>query len=285
MHTDRKNLPSSAGKVRSEIFHNQRIKEYPGFIEVMTCSRPLFREPGWEFHDKWETDKRERKRKSGDASDPENVSRAVRRAKINLRDLALCNEMKYFVTVTIDQMQIDRYDMEAIVKKMNVWCSNRVQRDGLAYILVPELHRDGAIHFHGFMNDAMEMVDSGTVSLPGQKKPKRPRSERQRLEWLQSGGRIVYNIPDWNFGFTTAIELYGDPVSAVMYCCKYIGKQTQGETPQKIGGRWFYHGGCRNRPSVFYADVDFDRQELQGRVYAWEVPAAGAIFTKERINF
>ncbi len=284
MRVDKSVLPASTGKVQAEIFHNQRIKEYPGFIEVMTCSRPLFREPGWEFHDKWDGERRAKKKEDGSSSDVENVQRAVRRAKINLRDLALCNEMKYFVTVTIDQMQIDRYDINAIVKRLNVWCSNRVQRDGFAYILVPELHRDGAIHFHGFINDALPLVDSGTISLPGSKKPKRPRSEAQRSEWLRSGGHIVYNIPDWNFGFTTAIELYGDPVSAVMYCCKYIGKQKEGEVSQKIGGRWFYHGGCKNRPAVSYADADFDQQVLLGHVYAWEVPAAGAIFTKERIN-
>lgn len=284
MRTDRKNIPSSAGKIRSEIFHNQRIKEFPGFIEVMTCSRPLFREPGWEFHDKWEKEKRERKKEPGSAPDPEDIARAVRRAKINLRDLALCNEMSHFVTLTIDQTKIDRFDMEAIVKKMNIWCSNHVQRDGLSYILVPELHKDGAIHFHGFINGALQLDDSGTISLPNCKKPKRPRSEVQRSEWLRSGGHIVYNIRDWTFGFSTAIELYGDPFSAVMYCCKYIGKQKEGEIPQKIGGRWFYHGGCRNRPAVTYADVDFDQLALQGHVYAWEVPAAGAIFTKERIN-
>lgn len=34
-------------------------------------------------------------------------------------------------------------------------------------VLVPERHKDGAIHLHGFFNDALPLVDSGTISRPG----------------------------------------------------------------------------------------------------------------------
>ena len=80
---------------------------------------------------------------------------------------------------------------------------------------MPERHKDGAIHFHGFFNDALEARDSGTVSLPGQKSPRRPRSARQRAKWLEDGGKPVYNLPGWSWGFTTAIELYGEYDRAV----------------------------------------------------------------------
>lgn len=278
-------------KMHDEIMHNQRIKEYPqGFAEVLTASRPIFREPGYERQDKWASEPRQRLEKSmgGEAADEvkrearktENVQRAIRRAKQNLRDLALCNEMKYFVTLTLSADQIDRHDVAAITRKLNTWCSNMVQRCGLAYILVPERHQDGAIHFHGFVNDAVEVIDSGTLSLPWDKKPRKPRSKAQRSEWLEKGGKVVYNLPDWPLGFTTAIELYGDPVAAVNYCCKYIGK-----SEEKIGGRWFYHGGCHGRPSVRYQDVDFDSMAVLDNAYAWEVPAAGAVFVREKIKY
>ena len=282
-------LPASAeAKVLYEIRHNQRIKEYPqGFVEVLTCSRPIFREPGWEDADFWSSsgdDQKCAQMSLGETSAADNLARAVRRAKQNLRDLALCNEMKYFVTLTLDRAEIDRYDMTVIVRKLNAWCSNQVQRCGLAYILVPERHKDGAVHFHGFINDALDVVDSGTLSVPGSKKPRKPRSKAQRAEWLAHGGRIVYNLPGWKIGFSTAIELYGDSVAAVNYCCKYVGKQQGGDLPEKIGGRWFYHGGCRNRPEVTYGDVDFDNMALLENAFAFEVPAASAMFVKEWIN-
>ena len=286
-------------RLHDEIMHNQRIKEYPqGFVEVLTASKPVFREPGYDPADKWASEPRKRPQSpsvgeadqsvpsaSCEARRAENVQRAVRRAKQNLRDLSLCNEMKYFVTLTLDSAVIDRYDMAAITRKLNAWCSNMVQRCGLAYVLVPERHKDGAVHFHGFVNDAVEVVDSGTLSVPWAKKPLRPRSKAQRAEWLKKGGHVVYNLPDWPLGFTTAIELYGDPVAAVNYCCKYIGKQQGSDTlPEKIGGRWFYHGGCRSKPNISYNDVDFDAMPLVDGAFAWEVPAAGAIFIREKVN-
>lgn len=278
-------------KLFHELLHNCRIKEYPqGFIEVLSASRPIFREPGWELSDDWWKGSRISKPVAAAPADDEakkadNIARAVRRAKQNLRDLALCNDMAYFVTLTLDPALVDRYDMVKITKRLNVWCSNQVQRNGLAYVLVPERHKDGAVHFHGFVNKAVEVVDSGTISVPWDKKPRRPTSEAQRNEWLAKGGKIVYNLPAWPLGFTTAIEMYGDPVAAVNYCCKYIGKQQgSGEPPEKIGGRWFYHGGCHGRPKVTYADIDFEEMELADGAFVWEVPAAGVLFAKEKIN-
>lgn len=279
-----KNLSQIGTQCLRDIMHNRRVKEYPqGFLEVMTASKPVFREPGFERSDKWEPDARA-PAEPDPAKKAENIKRAVRRAKQNLLDLALCNGMRYFVTLTLDLAVVDRYDMKEITRRLNAWCSNQVQRCGLAYILVPERHQDGAVHFHGFVNDAVETVDSGTLRVPWDKKPRRPRSEAERREWLAAGGQVVYNLPAWPLGFTTAIELYGDPVAAVNYCCKYVGKQQGGELPEKIGGRWFYHGGCHNRPIVTYSDADFDAMELLDGAYAFEVPAVGVTFVKERVN-
>ena len=158
--------------------------------------------------------------------------RAQRRARIAVRDLGLANDWAYFVTLTLDAQRIDRYDPVEVVKHLNHWLDNRVRRDGLAYVLVPEHHKDGAIHFHGFFNDALSVVDSGHHD---------------------QGGHTVYNLPAWGWGFSTAIALYGERAAAVGYCCKYVAKQQE-----KIGGRWYYSGGKLRRPDVEWCDVDFD---------------------------
>lgn len=122
--------------------------------------------------------------------DPANVQRAARRARARLRELALCNDFQVFVTLTLDKREIDRYDPAQVVRKMSTWCDNHVRRDGLRYILVPEHHKDGAIHFHGFMGwDSPETAgkwcrDSGTVSLPGRKKPVKVRSAAHRAKLI-----------------------------------------------------------------------------------------------------
>lgn len=180
-----------------------------------------------------------------------NTLRACRRAAGRIRELSHCAEFRYFVTLTLDGSKVDRYDAAQIVRKMSTWCDNQVRRRGLKYVLVPERHKDGAVHFHGFFNDALPVVDSGTISRKGHKKPSKPRSKAERARWIAEGGHVVYNLPSWSWGFTTAIELYGDYNAAVAYTCKYLTKQVvnvdkkTGEVTvgEKVGGRWFYHGG------------------------------------------
>lgn len=235
-----------------EIMHNCRVKSYPnGSQEILITRNPVFRETGWEVSDKWQT---EPQGGYGVSSESANLIRAKRRARNAVKDIALSNEFHYFVTFTLDATKIDRYDINAVVKKLNYWLDNRVRRNGLKYVLVPELHKDGAIHFHGFINDCLGLDDSGTITGGELKKPRKPKSSRERERLLSSGSHIVYNVTDWKLGFSTAIELYGDYRAAVGYVCKYISKEQQ-----KIGGRWYYSGGDLSKPEILLFDVDYDQ--------------------------
>jgi hypothetical protein len=253
---------------RDQITHNTIVYAYEnGCVDIISADRAIFRESGWEAA---ESEKKAPKtREKGVKSDGDDMLRSARRARAKLRRLALANEFEYFVTLTLDQAKIDRYDPNAIMKKVNVWLDNMVRRNGLRYILVPELHDDGAYHFHGFFaGRSVKAVDSGTIKRPGIKKPMRPRSEAERLQWLADGGMIVYNLPQWSYGFTTAIELYGEYSRAVGYVCKYIGKQ-EGQRPM---GRWYYSGGALREPTKLYADLDYEKLSNETDVYEMETP-------------
>ena len=268
-------------EIEDHIRHNCRIKTYPdGSAVVLVADRAIFREPGWDElgHGSEQRaaqrllarlaamDRREpvelsqyaiaRAEAEDEARAAESLARAQRRARNAVRDLALSNDFRFFVTFTLNAEKVDRYDVREITRKLNAWLDNRVRRDGLAYVLVPERHKDGALHFHGLINAALPVSDSGTIDR-GKGKPQRPRSAAQREKWLAEGGHVVYNLPAWTLGFSTAIELYGERRAAVSYVCKYIAKQQRGDgTPGKIGGRWYYSGGALRRPSVTFADVD-----------------------------
>lgn len=224
--------------------HYAKIIRYPGGIaDIMACSDPVFGAKGWEDADAWARGPghgkgRGKGRGKGPAEDhvrlspdpeTEDLRRSMRRARAKVRRIALANEFKYFVTLTLDPMKVDRESGEAVVKKLNAWCSNMVQRKGLQYVLVPEYHKKGGIHFHGFFNDALTVVDSG-------------HKDRQ--------GHAIYNLPGWTLGFTTAIELYDNYARAVGYVCKYIGKQGN-----KPAGRWYYSGGDLREPEITYAEM------------------------------
>lgn len=229
----------------SDTKYSVRLRIYPasGTYELMAASRPI-------FGGGWESSSDEQQRSHGGGSDD---GRALRRARRRVRDLALSNVFDYFVTLTLDKDRVDRYDIDAVGRKLRAWLSNNVQRKGLRYILVPELHKDGAIHFHGFFNAALAAVDSGALTnVPGHNRPVKPRSGAERRRWLDQGAQVVYNLPGWTLGFTTAIRLYGDYSAAVAYICKYIGKDSS-----KIGGRWYYSGGDLAEPVDMAVDATY----------------------------
>ena len=264
------------------IKHNTQIKRYPdGSAAVLIASRQVFREPGYEARlvsRKLDTDpevayaKLEHDALHADEIDAQNLDRARRRARGQLRDLALSNPMTHFVTLTLSPDCIDRYDMKAVMRKVNRWLDNQVRRCGVSYVLVPELHKDGAIHFHGLFTAGLPLVDSGTMIPPEGGRPSRPRSARQRAFWAAYGGHVVFNIPGWPYGFSTAMELYGDHNAAVGYVCKYVAKQQQ-----KIGGRWYYHGGALRRPDVEYTDANVEDFETLPGAYTFEPPSLSGV--------
>lgn len=256
-------------RAESSVKCHGKLKRYPdGGWELLVASKAIFSESGWE------EDKEPVTRVQAGKKQAQDLERARRRAAAKVRDIARCTPFKWFVTLTFSPDKIDRYDPAKILKMLRSWLDNRVRRHGLAYILVPEYHKDGAIHFHGFFNDAdIGFVDSGTLRLQGCKQPKRPRSEKQRREWLDNNAQPVYNIAQFVYGFSTAIEIYGDYDAAIGYCCKYIGKQTE-----KIGGRWYYSGGKLGRPDVALIDCDFYAVKDDPRAYCFTVDAAGVAF-------
>lgn len=233
-----------------------KVLIYPGGIrDYIASSSPDFGPGGWEAAEDWSHAKQAppaagRKERDTAGAQAEDVERSLRRARAKVRRLALANNFRWFVTLTLDPGKVDSHDGAAVVRKLNAWLSNQVQRAGLKYLLVPERHKKGGIHFHGFFSDSVKAVDSGTIVPPGGSKPRRPRSEAQRAEWLRNGGRVVYNLPGWTLGFTTAQALYGEYPAAVAYVCKYIGKE--GEKP---AGRWYYSGGDLREPEVAYAEI------------------------------
>ena len=172
---------------------------------------------------------------------------ALNRAKKRAFDLMACNpDMNMFCTLTLDGSKISRTEYSEIIKKLNVWLDNCVRRRGLKYVLVPEYHADGtAIHFHGLMNEnALDIVNSG----------------------VKHSGKVVYNIANWKYGFTTAKRVgksEKDHTSVCKYIFKYMTKSAAilRENPDadcRIGGRYFFHGGKLAEPEYEYINTPFD---------------------------
>ena len=240
-------------KTISEIGGNAIIYSYPnGDTDIVCAASKWFKAPGWEEAAAHEVQQqRPAGRKVDKRAEGDDALRSMRRARAKLRRLALANDFDYFVTLTLAPDQIDRYDAKQIMSKVNRRLDNMVRRHSLRYILVPEQHKDGAWHFHGFFaGDGLKAVDSGII-------------------W---DGRPVYNLPQWGYGFSTAQRLYGEYSAAVAYVTKYIGKQ-QGQRPM---GRWYYSGGALKEPHKEYATMDYRElaREFEGEAVEFAIPGS-----------
>ena len=280
---------------RDDVAYNTRIKHFidqNGQLvpyEMMIANRNVFLESGAELCDwskelEWKLAYREANAELyGDGfaktsgyvpekktkEDYLNASRC--RARRKIFDYCICNEFDIFITLTLDRDKIDRGDYSAVIKKLNTFLSNRVARRGLKYIGVPEYHKNGGLHFHfAATSNAFKLVDSGTVSVDGRKKPIRV-STADRLGVPDEKRHTVYNIADWTLGFSTAIFTYGQRGALAHYLSKELCKDVQKNLCKsgcidKIGGRWYLHGGDLKKPVVTLKRSNF--REMEGYSYS-----------------
>lgn len=220
-------------KPEVEVKANAREKVYPnGFRRIVVCSKPVFKNDAY-----MELVTSSSVSKDKDMSNPTRGD-SIRRAKEKIFDIAMCNDFEYFITWTLDKEMIDRYDAQLVAQKLKKFLNNLVVRKEVRYLVVPELHKDGAIHMHGLIAGQLRMIDSGR-KLPD--------------------GRIVYNMPEWKLGFSTAIPLDSQKGRVSGYITKYVQKDFQ-----KIFGNFYYAGGhgLVRSPEVRVYDVDFDSFDL-----------------------
>lgn len=174
--------------------------------------------------------------------------RSFSRAKTAAYDYLMCNpDCKMFLTLTFDQSQVDRYSYEEILKRLNRWLDNRVRRHGLKYVLIPEYHKDKAVHFHGIANrDGLRLADSGLVRSGKRNCPRE----------MHPNAPTIYNVEDFPYGFTTAIEASGS--DSTVKVAKYIFKYLTKSGGEKIGGRYYLHGGKLARPMYEYFNIGYN---------------------------
>ncbi len=241
--------------------HNTKVKAYPdGSTMITYCSRPIFREKNLEScrdlyddvieecwikeapkeesgEDRPVFESREGESRGADSSACERKSEWLRVVRNRVKDMAIINDFKYFATFTINPEKIDSYDTKAVIKKVSNWLNNQVNRKGLKYILVPEYHKSGRIHCHALINDVFKLVDS---------------SHRSKQ-------KIIYNILDWRYGFSTAIELDKNIYRVANYVSKYISKGTK-----KIFGKYYWHSkNIRREPDTYLIDSDYESINLK----------------------
>lgn len=141
------------------------------------------------------------------------------RAKSKVKELVLCNPWDYWCTFTISPEKYDRYDLKVFYKAFSEFIHSYNRRcedsDKVKYILVPEKHKDGAWHMHGFIKGI-----------------------RKKDLFINSNGYLSWKQYNDKFGFISMDNLR-DSERASSYMMKYMTKDTFNNVSE-LGAHLYY---------------------------------------------
>ena len=84
----------------------------------------------------------------------ESLERSSQRAQDNFYGYGLSNDWHYFLTLTFSPDKVNRFDDDAVKSLWSNWLQEvRKDNPDIKALVVPERHKNGAIHFHGFLAD------------------------------------------------------------------------------------------------------------------------------------
>lgn len=194
--------------------YNVKVIEYPTGMQVRVFDKAI-KEENWNC-DEWgeipeKPIKAEKKDKEVDKERSALVS--ANRSLNMVYKYARANIWEWFFTMTFNPQRVDRYDYDKVKTVFKNWIDHTLRKrcPNVKYLFVPELHEDGAYHFHGLVSNCEELrfTDSG-------KKDK--------------NGKTIYNVSSFQSGFTTATRIE-DTARASSYLSKYITKDLSEHIP------------------------------------------------------
>ncbi|MFV0399432.1 MAG: hypothetical protein ACK5LX_02280 [Oscillospiraceae bacterium] len=173
----------------------------------------------------------------------ENLARARR----SVRDLILCNWFDLFCTFTFSGERVDRYNYDQCRDKIISFFRKYKERysSDFRYLIIPEFHKDGGIHFHGMVR-GIRKSDLWTPPLI----PRRNRSTGQ-LEMVPNTKEYV-SWKKYKLGFFSCSQVKNYNACA-KYVAKYVTKDLQ---KMSLGKRVFFHSQGLQVPAVLFDEQD-----------------------------
>lgn len=176
-----------------------------------------------------------------DKAQEERTRKQIYAIRRRIKWYALANDFRWFITLTYDPEKINSSDFEIAKKTLLRWCRRMRDRyKRFDYIIIPELHQSGAVHFHGLLGDVP--ADFVKATHPRTGKP------------LVRHDRQVYNLTDWEYGYTDC-EQIESPERAASYITKYVTTALLTNKEMYNKKRYFNSQGL-HRPDVSYAMED-----------------------------
>lgn len=234
-------MPKRVYKIQKKI--KSKVKIYPnGDKKITTFNEPLIVYYDVEDMPKNEETKTKKVDNLKEVTEEEKERITLKRYREvtnKIKDYILCNDFTYFWNLTQDEKIVgDRFSDEIALKNLRRFLQTSRERAKLkgiefGYVFVPERHKNGALHFHGFtFGYPYELIDSGHT---WNKKP-------------------VYNCKQWKYGFSDVTEIQ-DKIKASNYITKYISKDLIEQDLGKGKKKYWCSKGLV-LPEVEYYDTD-----------------------------
>lgn len=206
----------------------------------------------------------------------EKLDASISRAKRVCLEIGLCNHWDWFCTFTLDKTKYDRHNLGAWYKDFSQWIRDQRKKTGcrIRYLLIPELHQDGAWHMHGFMEDLPDTVSFAELRfIYGWKVPDKLVSGDYRC-WVDCHNK---------FGYCSLGRLK-NPVAAGFYVTKYISKSFS-ETTLAVGAHLYYASHGLMRASL-HCCVYGERPELHRWLSnKYEFVETGMTFLEDNLDW
>lgn len=181
------------------------------------------------------------KKNKNDDNKERSINNSQNRTINKIYEITRSNKWEYFITLTFSPDVVDRYNYDDITKVLHNWIKNIKQNYSkhLKYIIVPELHKDGAYHFHGLIADIgnLNLVDSGHKTKTKD---------------------IIYNIENYDLGFTTCTKVKNNQ-KVSSYITKYITKDLCVTTK---GKKRYWYSYNLNKPKKEYIKLDKEERKI-----------------------
>ncbi len=153
------------------------------------------------------------------------------RAKARVKEYALSNDWDWWCTFTVSGEKCDRYDLKEFFKSFAEFLHGYNKRTPepfkVRYLLVPEMHKDGAWHLHGF--------------IKGIRPEEIVKNDNGFFTWRQYNDR---------FGFMS-MERIKSRKKASSYITKYINKDIE-KSVKELGAHTYYASKGLKRAEVVY---------------------------------
>ncbi len=174
---------------------------------------------------------------------------SISRAKRGVLEYGLCNSWDYFCTFTLDKSRWDRFDLAKWKKAFSQWLRDQRKKGyEVQYLLVPELHDNGAWHMHGLLSgiNSSDVVPFKELALQGVPLPSKLRNSSYS-NWMPYAKKFGH----------CSLGPIRNPVAVSHYILKYLSKDLSRCVTQ-LGADMYYHSNGLKRPEKFVEFVDRD---------------------------